>query len=52
MKTIFLALVVLLVGCDDYDHEVRQVKGYCEMVELGYWPAYNEDINCEKVVKL
>ena len=36
-------LVVLgLVGGDDYRHEVIEQVHYCDMVEQGHWPDYDQ----------
>tara|TARA_R110002153_G_C13332570_1_gene498467 strand:+ start:36199 stop:36420 length:222 start_codon:yes stop_codon:yes gene_type:complete len=51
MKTLILALVVLLVGCSDYEEGRKAEMHYCSMVENGYWGAYNPEIKCEEVVK-
>lgn len=47
----FLAflLVLGLVGNEDYEYEVRSQVNYCQMVEAGIWPDYNETYQyCDK----
>ena len=49
MKTLILALAVLLVGCSEYEEQLEADKLYCEMVEKGLWGAYRPEINCEEI---
>lgn len=49
MKTLILALAVLLVGCSDYEEEVKAERHYCEMVDLGLWGPYRPEIKCNEV---
>ena len=37
----FIALVGI-VGRMDMEDEIRQAVVYCDMVEAGYWPDYNQ----------
>lgn len=52
MKVAILMMVIMLVGCDDYDQQVLEAKHYCYMVDDGYWPNYDDSIDCEKVAEL
>ena len=50
MKILAVALMFSafgIVGSMDYEDAKQQEAHYCEMVEAGNWPAYNESINCE-----
>lgn len=42
-------LVLGLVGNEDYEYEVRSQVNYCQMVETGIWPDYNDTYQyCDK----
>ena len=53
MKNTLIALAVLTVlfmvmgfaGTMDYEAEAAEEKMYCEMVEAGNWPDYNNNFN-------
>ena len=47
MRIALILLAFTLASCDDYQSAIDQEDHYCEMVSQGYWPAYNESINCE-----
>jgi len=50
MKLIFVIAFVVcfgLVGGMDYQDQMSQQKYYCQMVDDGYWPNYDQSINCD-----
>ena len=46
---VLLTCAVIQVGTMDYEDAVASDTYYCGMVREGYWPAYNERIDCEVV---
>lgn len=53
LLTGFIALsAVITSGCGDYEQQVLEAKHYCYMVDDGYWPSYDDSIDCEKVAEL
>ena len=48
---LILALIILAGITGRLDHQDEQLEAvhFCEMVELGAWPPYRNDINCEEI---
>lgn len=52
MRVSEILIIIFLVGSIGiamrfmYEDELNQQEQYCDMVEQGYWPAYNKDIHC------
>lgn len=42
------ALILGFVGSMNYEDEENDEKQYCQMVQHGDWPAYDEDIVCDE----
>ena len=46
LAAVLLLSVFGITGCGRYEDAKQQKLHYYEMVKAGYWPAYNESINC------
>tara|TARA_R110002020_G_scaffold303762_2_gene519216 strand:+ start:386 stop:565 length:180 start_codon:yes stop_codon:yes gene_type:complete len=42
----FFFLIFGFSGRQDLEDEQNEALHYCEMVELGAWPAYRNDVDC------
>lgn len=50
--TIVLACVLFVfAGKMQYEDVLAEEAHYCAMVAEGYWPAYDETIDCEGIEK-
>jgi hypothetical protein len=43
-----LIAALSLASENDYQNEIDSTKNYCEQVQQGNWPAYDQSINCEE----
>ena len=43
-----LLIILIVTRSGDYEEAVAAERHYCEMVASKVWPAYDQNINCNK----
>ena len=43
-----LLIILIVTGSGDYEEAVAAERHYCKMVASKVWPAYDQNINCNK----